>query len=73
MFGTEILSHSTKEAHKMKKLTLINIGLSLLFIFAGCSDSNNILYPTDEQNLNMVEEGRTLSKTSAQQRATLQF
>ncbi len=57
----------------MKKLTLITIGLSLLFAFAGCSDSNNILSPTDELSLDAVKDAGTLSKPSAQQTVTLQL
>ena len=41
----------------MKKLTLITVGLLLLFAFAGCSDTNNILSPTDELKRDAVEEG----------------
>ena len=57
----------------MKKLRLNTIGLSLLFAFAGCSDSNNILSPADELSLDEVKEGGTLSKASAQQTVTLQL
>ena len=57
----------------MKKLTLITIGLSLLFAFAGCSDSNNILSPADELSRDAVEGGGTLSKPGAQQTVTLQL
>ena len=51
----------------MKKLTLISIGLSLLLIFAGCSDSNKILSPADDLSRDATGAAGTLSKPGAQQ------
>ena len=49
----------------MKKLTLITIGLSLLLIFAACSDSNNILSPAEDLTVEPVGEETVLAKAMA--------